>query len=346
MGWSEDKFSEILSTDLDGRAALVLDLVEKHMETGEWLHLDLKEVPGQPTKDTQGDLAQEVSGFANEDGGLIVWGFEDLGKGGNPKPIQDAEQFKAWLDRMAPECTVPTVPDVRSVAVALSDGKGYAVTLVGRSDRGPHRAYMGPSKVKDHYFRRRSDRTERMSHGELDDMFGRRPRPCVVPEVILSRLYDSRLAWLIEFNLWNVGRATARWAALELTVQSGSDQVGFLDPLPGSEKFSRTAGTGEHGWPTGLFLPADESASVMHPGMHYGYARIDVQKAQVIRVPRRMILNWCVMAEGVCSQRGQIILLDRDLGPNGASNVLLARWEPHPDFGSPRHRVELGDADR
>jgi hypothetical protein len=50
MGWPEERFEEIASARGPERAELVEQLVSDHRETGEWLHLDLKEVRGQPER--------------------------------------------------------------------------------------------------------------------------------------------------------------------------------------------------------------------------------------------------------------------------------------------------------
>ena len=220
MGWPEDKFQEIFAAEKDERARLVEQLVTDHLKIREWLHLDLKEVRAdqQGAKDMLGNLAKEASAFANEDGGLIVWGFVDPGKkdGGKPAPLEDVDAINDQLIRMAPESTQPTVPDVRSLVAPLAGGRGYIVTVVGRSERGPHRARLGPDGVKDHYFRRRSDRATKMSHDELEEVFGRRPRPLLVPRVTVNVLADFLvLVW----DIWNRGPGIALGVTLEVRIR-------------------------------------------------------------------------------------------------------------------------------
>ena len=129
----------------------------------------------------------------------------------------------SFLAQHGRECTEPPVDDIRSVGVFADSAArtGFVVTLVKHSDGGPYRAALGPKEVKDKYYLRHSDETHVMTHGELDLMFGRPPRPILIPAITLqdvTRGDNERLG--IAWDLWNKGRGMAVGAVLEVRGRS------------------------------------------------------------------------------------------------------------------------------
>lgn len=144
------------------------------------LHLEFKTVAkNDMSRDDRKNLAVGLSGFANSDGGLIVWGVlakknaEGLDCATERQSVSSAQGLIAQLNEHTGAGVSPGVDGVRHKALSLSDGSGFAVTLVTASDSGPHMAKAG----EDRYFKRSGDRFYRMEHFDLEDMFGRRRRP-------------------------------------------------------------------------------------------------------------------------------------------------------------------------
>ncbi len=240
MEWHEDTFGRLerLKDERREEALQFLHDLVAGREYHEWLQLECKEVhgwPGPMTKDTLGDLAQEVSAFANCAGGLIIWGYKVKREHAKEKVVstrvafEQPQSFAEALNQKAPECTRPAVDDVRSISIAItaqtgSDSglqSGYVITFVGKSDGGPHRAAAGPKKIKNKYYRRRSDRSEVMTHIELEEMFGRRPQPLLIPELTFAGSNDSARPLLhIVWHVWNTGRGMAVGVVLEVRIRS------------------------------------------------------------------------------------------------------------------------------
>jgi len=89
-----------------------INKIDEFLEIGqqEHLHLDFKTVnKTQMDRDDRKNLAKCISGFANSDGGVIVWGIEarknedgvDCAK--NKRPIENIQQFLSRLNTLTGE---------------------------------------------------------------------------------------------------------------------------------------------------------------------------------------------------------------------------------------------------
>jgi len=234
MEWHEQTFEELQGAQEPEERRRILQQAVQGQEYHEWYQLECKEVPGWPGQvdtHTKGALAKEVSAFANAAGGLIVWGYAEESKRGEPKtvravprPLRKVSEFAREIRRLGPECTEPAVHDIRTISVVTGpQDVGFAVTYVASSNSGPHRAIMGPDKVKQRYFQRHSERANVMHHWELEEMFARRPRPVLVPQVRVSGFGGAggpSPTLTLKWDVWNVGRAMAFGYTLEVRARS------------------------------------------------------------------------------------------------------------------------------
>lgn len=159
-------------------------VMNRHSES---LHLDFKRKHNPQTapldKDDRRNLGEALSGFANSEGGLIVWGIDARRMGDEDvavaiEPLRDVTGFTAQLVQLTPELVSPPVPGIRHVPVFESGGgkSGVVVTLIPESDRTPHMA-RGPNQHR--YYRRAQSSFRPLEHFELEDLFGRRPHPSI-----------------------------------------------------------------------------------------------------------------------------------------------------------------------
>lgn len=249
-------------------------LVDRKEE--ESLHLDFKQKKSASQVDLEIDdrknLAKALSGFANTEGGVLVFGIETAKEQGAPdhaatvRPITNVKQFKARLESHISNLVDPPVSaDVR----IIEDGTGHGVVLVfiPQSDGGPHRS-MGPADVKDRYFMRLSDRTEPMPHTFLAAMFGRRPPPQLYLTAVLQL---SPLIARAELWIGNDGRGYADRPAVALIQNpdrnNPDEDPGFwwhlFQPNKGWDSIVLPAG-GNAG--IGCIIRSDIS-TILYPGM-------------------------------------------------------------------------------
>jgi predicted HTH transcriptional regulator len=139
--------------------SLYLEFKQKRDQRDDRLHKD----------DSQG-FSEALSGFANSDGGVVLFGVATKKHGGSidkadeVKPIANAEQFRWRLKSYILAATSPPVDNVSLEFIKENGTHGYVKCLVPPSDRPPHMAM--PDR---HYYRRSIDSFRSMDHFELED---------------------------------------------------------------------------------------------------------------------------------------------------------------------------------
>lgn len=163
------------------------------------------------------NLSKAISGFANSEGGVMVWGVECDSATDLPStkmPLDNPAQFRAKVESMITGATVPPHRGVVSHAFpcAADPGKGFVVTLVPKSNDAPHRRIWG---TEGYYARSGSD-FKQMGHDTLAGMFGRRPTPqmSLAVEPYYSRQTrrdgDNGVSFSLKLTLTNTGPTIIR----------------------------------------------------------------------------------------------------------------------------------------
>lgn len=156
----------------------------------EELFLDFKRSAnnGQGPRLVEGDrnnLAKCLSGFANSEGGVIVWGVDcregrDYADVAQAKvPLENPVAFASWIEGTVSSCTIPPCGSTQSHPIETSDGRGFVVTLVKKSNRAPHQVVGGNL-----YYIRAGSAFVPAPHAVLAGMFGRRPEPFVFHQFV------------------------------------------------------------------------------------------------------------------------------------------------------------------
>lgn len=214
-----DTFESLSLTDIN-------DYVASRQE--ENLHLEFKTVADPRfERDDRKNLARAIAGFANSDGGIIIWGLATAKDVSGVEyvtgiqPIAPLATFMAKLNQLTGEACNPSVSGVVHRKIVTVGDAGVAVTFVPASDVGPHMAKCG----EDRYYRRSGDRFARMEHFEVADMFGRRPQPHLE---FYQRLAKGSTgggpggSWaevIVFLGIRNYGRGTAKALYLALLVR-------------------------------------------------------------------------------------------------------------------------------
>lgn len=195
-----------------------LNKIDEFMDSQreEDLHLDFKRL-NEPRmdRDDRKNLAIALSGFANSDGGIIIWGIdarpnpEGINCASGKIPIQPIRLAVSRLNEFTGSHVNPSVDGVIHKSIDCEDDSGFAVTLIPSSDSTPHMAKGG----EDRYYKRSGDRFIKMEHFEIEDMFGRRPKPILSLSYRVIRGLGHRgdaLDFHIILGLTNDGKGSAR----------------------------------------------------------------------------------------------------------------------------------------
>lgn len=234
MGRAEDLFQRIKF----GGASEIQDMIDN--ADVEELFLDYKRAsttaPFKKLAPADKDnYAKAIAGFANSDGGVIVWGVDcrktDEGDvPTNPFPIKSAKAFKTLLDGSITAMTLPPHSGVENLDIPLpGKSEGFVVSHIPVGFNVPYRAIGGN---KDNYYIRAGSNFLPAPHGVLAGLFGKAPHPELeldVYRVILDTYFTDKLDLRVIMAVRNDGRGVAE----NLFVNAISDAHGNYEHIIG-----------------------------------------------------------------------------------------------------------------
>lgn len=222
--------------------------------------------------DDRKNLAEALSGFANSAGGVIVWGVhaakneDGIDAAIKPEPVKGLRLLESRLSELSTQLVTPPLPEVehRALLRAVGEDVGFALSYVPQSDGGPH---MAKAKGVHWYMKRAGASFYKLEHFDLEDMFGRRPRPAL--EVVARVKLQWRTAALVRacviVGLRSRGRGSAR--APYIAVGRGPECLA-IDPLGDSPlRDLGRLGSEFHHFGGG-------TETTLHPGVEVDIARL------------------------------------------------------------------------
>jgi len=264
------------------------EAIESYVKLGqeENLHLDFKTVKNadMTATDDKRNLARGISGFANSNGGIIVWGVDarknadGVDCANSIAEISKPALMVSRLNTLTGDATSPIVDGIRHKAITNPEtNAGVVVTLVPETDSGPHMAKLGEQR----YFKRSGDSFYQMEHFDLEDMFGRRQKPRL--EIVIEPGKTENGIEEFRILVLNQGRAVARHAGFLMTLQN----VELKDVSQGLENHSGiNAGRSVVGW--------DNVTGVIHPnGIRVNLGTISVSRLKPSEVIRADLTLYC-----------------------------------------------------
>ncbi len=211
-------------------------LIERMVNEGEQegLTLDFKTARGHAApmqEDDRKTLAESISGFANADGGLIVWGIDcrqgptrdDPDQAQSLKPISNLGRWLSDLNQYTHQVVSPEVVGVEHLKI-LQSGEtdvGYAVTYVPKWNGQPIMA-IAKKKEQYSYFIRSGSSFVKMESFMVADRFHRRPQPkldLVYRVSVIHSHHPKTPNWYeitIVLGIANRGLGLAFYPALEI----------------------------------------------------------------------------------------------------------------------------------
>lgn len=242
------------------------------------LHLDFKTTKGSEFKsdDDKSSLAVALSGFANSDGGIIVWGV-DCRKNENQvdcaqdfKFVENVSLFLTKLNDLTGDAVRPLVDGVLHKAIKIDSQRGCVVSLIPASDLAPHRA-----EFRSHlYYKRSGSSFYMMEHFDLADMFGRRIKPALSVEIEIHS-HDHPHYSVIKFFIRNVGRSVAKYYGANIEVSPLGGNIELMNVVPPLNDI-RGINSGR------LVLSFSDNMGVLHPnGMRTYFGEITIYREKM-----------------------------------------------------------------
>jgi hypothetical protein len=281
-----------------------------NIEQEENLNLDFKTVNDSrlTNRDDKKNFAKALSGFANSSGGIIVWGC-DARK--NPSGIDcitslngisNAKQFLSKLNELTGMAVSPIVDRVQHKIIDGNNEKQFAVTYVPESESGPHMAKLG----EDRYYKRSGDSFYRLEHFDLEDMFGRRPKPKLD---LYTKIRGYGLQSEIVVGLSNNGKASA-----------SAPYLGFSSSQPFNRSHYGLDGKMNEGMKRLLSASSgmpnrygDGANVIIHPGMACEIAVIGLG-FNPKKPTEDLTINYEIAAEGVPLTSGGKVITLKEMG--------------------------------
>jgi hypothetical protein len=169
-------------------------------------------------------IAKSACGFTNATGGVIVIGVnarrdvkEDVDVVTELKPVADMEAVKSEVLDAILKYVHPGIEGVQTHLVADSTGSrsGYVLVFIPESDGSPRW-----SRENSKFYVRIASGTVPMEYFQIEDRFGRRPRPKM--EITIGdqgaqlTTMGSTIERIFVLSVTNEGRGLARFPALRL----------------------------------------------------------------------------------------------------------------------------------
>lgn len=180
------------------------------------------------TDDDIKNYAVALSGFANSEGGIIIWGVDCRKNGADEadtvhalRPISGLKRFESDLQQFAACIVSPGIVGVDHHLVEEAPGsdRGFAVTFVPKGEGEPQ---MARAKGQHRYYYRAGHSFLIMEPWMLADRYGRRPQPRleltwrIELGSIVSGPEPTRWHLKLVIGIQNAGRGIARFPGLGL----------------------------------------------------------------------------------------------------------------------------------
>lgn len=206
------------------------------------------------------NLATVLSGFANGQGGVCLWGVsarksaQQIDCIDSFPGIENARRQASRFDELTPQAVSPGVPGVvHKAIVSKGQTRGFVASFVPASDLGPHMARFG----EDRFYQRVGLSFSRMEQFQIADMFGRRARPVLEVAPIQVEPYQ------VLVKIVNSGRGTARGLFIELGVDGPFFRNGMGVDGNRNEGLPFVGTNRDGSW-----LHAGDANTLLHPTMH------------------------------------------------------------------------------
>lgn len=278
---------------------MIEDFIKYKQE--EHLNLEFKTVSKADfsDKNDRKNFAKSLAGFANSDGGIIVWGvkakkFKGIDCAYDTKEIQPLPQFVSRLNELTGELVKPIVEGIRHKRIPPKGDKGFAVTLVPESDAGPHMAMRHEGR----HYKRSGDSFLPMEHYDIEDMFGRRKKPKLSLNLDIQRGYrisgpqPTRLECRIFVGIENKGRGIAKHVALAIEVNHPYALKKLSEYPRGRHDFLQLSRPGSK--KTVFYLGAD---AVIHPNSSVIVTIIAFEVSMGQKTVKDVVIDYEIMAE-------------------------------------------------
>jgi hypothetical protein len=266
------------------------------------IFLDFKESrtsTGALLDDDKSHFSKAASGFAHQEGGVLVWGVEarknadEIDEATTLKPIPNIKRFLSGLNDYVKYSTEPVVDGIQNRLIYENDdedsNRGHAVTFFPKSDS----EHMALGNNKSDFYKRHGDSFSPLSTADIRALFFRNFSPDLELRVVTD--WNGSL----RFSLHNKGRGVAKFPSVQFGLIPHIDGQWF----DGEGKFDFKTGWMERGRPEPYrFQFMANAGVVVHPDQEFcllvGPTQRSPQKTRIMKIVYRLFAENMVPKEG------------------------------------------------
>ena len=310
MSSSEDLFKEIIAEGLP--------LLEEfcRIRKEEDLHLDFKEKSRPSERDLNDydkeNLAKAFSGFANSDGGVVIWGIKaskvkEIDAAEELRPISSISIFNNKVHSLLKELVSPAVDAVQIDIIENSTSdEGFLIMHIPQSDEVPH---MAKAKNLHRNYIRQEDSFKKAEHYQIADMFGRRAQPILRVYGILQNVSSSnypdrtRYPFDVDIVLKNFGKGTAKLACvcIKKPINYDLEDLGTSNDSGGEFTRVRSSSPWVRKYLANGNLAIYPEDEIVFAKLHFG----DLGKWEM---PKDLIIPYGLFSDGMKSVFGELVI--------------------------------------
>lgn len=304
----------------DGYELIQHALQEKGQESGILDYKMAENQSGPMTSKDREKLAEALSGFANSEGGILVWGIHArTGKDGidavqADKPVKNLKRFVSELGVCTPQVVSPGIEGVEHISIPEPNAEdtGYAVTYVPKGQSEPH---MAVAKEQHCYYYRSGTSFLCMESFMVADRYRRRPQPKLELSVRLSwhvgTAQGCGSGFYVHLSIRNVGLGIALYPALSMQYPTPPEDAGYnyvgkgLSGQPGIDGLVQRIVVPETGLPMPLFFTGGIN-NVVHPSTKLDVTSLSFQTGHTSDY-KDFVIHYELHCEGFSTQGEKIV---------------------------------------
>jgi hypothetical protein len=212
------------SIDLAEIKRFIRDQQEEHVSL-EFKTVNHPTVTDLNREDDKKNFSKILSGFANSQGGIVIWGIKakEIATGQDvafeEKPISQLTKFLNTLNRLEGQSVIPKIEGVINSKIEISKDIGFVKTFVPASQIAPHMAHFAGK----HYYKRSGDSFYQCEHFDIMDMFSRKRSPDLELSIRVAKKHDDGRfhQYFIIISITNKGKAIGRYLSLSFNLKYG-----------------------------------------------------------------------------------------------------------------------------